>query len=245
MWGRTMATSRKISARRHAVRTFGLFVLGGVLASMGGGAPQVAAAEEVPAFAPGMIKHMQQMRRFKDVDKGPQPTPPVIPRFAAEPDPTGAVATFQPKGATFTFNNAFFKDLGTNGRTCFTCHQPQNGWSVSAADVAKRFAASAGADPIFRLVDGATCPNADVSTLAAKQQAYQLLTSKGLIRIGLPIPAGAEFAVTARERSVPMQHQSRHRSHKPDLGHPLHLPAAVAVHQCRLPERGHVGWPRT
>ena len=56
-----------------------------------------------------MIKHMHQMRRFKDVDKGPQPTPPVIPRFAAEPDPSGAVATFQPKGPTFTFNNAFFR----------------------------------------------------------------------------------------------------------------------------------------
>ena len=104
-----MATSRKISARRHAVRTFGLFVLGGILASMGGGAPQVAAAEEVPAFAPGMIKHMQQMRRFKDVDKGPQPTPPVIPRFAAEPDPTGAVATFQPKGADVHLQQRVFQ----------------------------------------------------------------------------------------------------------------------------------------
>jgi cytochrome c peroxidase len=123
--------------------------------------------------------------------------PFVIPRFSAEPDPTGEVATFQPNGATFTFNNAFFKNLGTNGRTCFTCHQPQSGWSVSAADVAQRFTASAGTDPIFRLVDSATCPNVDVSTHGAKQQAYKLLTSKGLIRIGLPIPAGAEFAVTA------------------------------------------------
>ena len=112
---------------------------------MCGGAPQPAVAGEVPAFAPGMINHMQQMRRFKDADKGPQPTPPVIPLFAAEPDPTGAVATFQPKGPTFTFNNAFFKDLGTNGRTCFTCHQPQNGWSVSAADVVIPFDGEPGA----------------------------------------------------------------------------------------------------
>lgn len=197
MWGLTMGSCHNTAAKRRAIRTVGPFVLGIALATVGGGTPQSAGAQEVPAFAPGMIKHMQQMRRFKDADKASQPTPRVIPRFAVEPDPTGAVATFQPKGATFTFNNAFFKDLGTNGRTCFTCHQPQNGWSVSATDVAKRFAASAGADPIFRLVDGATCPNADVSTLAAKQQAYQLLTSKGLIRIGLPIPAGAEFAVTA------------------------------------------------
>jgi cytochrome c peroxidase len=92
-----------------------------------------------------------------------------------------------------------FRNLGTNGRTCFTCHQPDNGWTVSAASVADRFAESAGADPIFRLVDGATCPTADVSNLSAKRQAYKLLTDKGLIRIGLPMPDPTilQFAVTA------------------------------------------------
>src|SRR5579864_2200127 len=174
-----------------------IFVLGVALIFLGCGAPQVTAAQDVPAFAPGMINHMQQMKRFKDVDRGPQPTPPVIPRFSVDSDPTGAVATFQPNGATFTFNNAFFQNLGTNGRTCFSCHQPQNGWTVSAADVATRFATSRGADPIFRLVDGATCPSDDVSTFAAKQKAYKLLIDRGLIRIGLPVPAGAQFAVTA------------------------------------------------
>jgi len=151
---------------------------------------------DVPAFAPGMIDHMQKMRRFHDKDRGGQSTPEVIPRFDLARDPSGAVATFQPGGATFTANNAFFQDLGTNGRTCFTCHQPQNGWSVGAANIAARFAASAGTDPIFRLVDGATCPSADVSTLQAKRNAYKLLTDKGLIRIGLPMPAGAEFVVS-------------------------------------------------
>jgi cytochrome c peroxidase len=154
---------------------------------------------DVPAFAPGMINHMQAMRRFKDPDRGVQPTPNVIPEFDRDIDPQGAIATFQPGGATFTANNAFFQNLGTNGRTCFTCHQPQNGWSVSAASVADRFAASAGTDPIFRLVDGATCPSANVSTLQAKRQAYRLLTDKGLIRIGLPMPAPTilQFAVTS------------------------------------------------
>ena len=146
---------------------------------------------EVPAFAPGMINHMQAMRRFKDPDRSVQSAPNVIPRFEPDRDPSGAIATFQPGGATFTANNAFFQDLGTNGRTCFTCHQPQNGWGVSAASVADRFAASAGTDPIFRLVDGATCPSANVSTLQAKRQAYKLLTDKGLIRIGLPMPPPA------------------------------------------------------
>jgi cytochrome c peroxidase len=161
------------------------------------GAAQFAVADDVPAFAPGMITHMQQMKQFTDADRGSQLAPPVIPRFEVDHDSSGAVATFQPNGATFTFNNAFFQDLGTNGRTCFTCHEPQNGWSVSAAAVARRFAASGGSDPIFRLVDGATCPSDDVSTPLAKTRAYRLLIEKGLIRIGLPIPAGAQFAVTA------------------------------------------------
>jgi len=87
--------------------------------------------------------------------------------------------------------------MGANGRTCFTCHQPQNAWGVSARDVAERFERTAGTDPIFRLVDGATCPSDDVSTLRAKKRAYKLLTEKGLIRVGLAIPATAEFAVTA------------------------------------------------
>ena len=150
-----------------------------------------------PAFAPGMIAHMQAMRRFKDPDRGVQSAPNIIPRFALDEDPSGAVATFQPGGATFPANNAFFKNLGTNGRTCFTCHQPQDGWTVSAADVANRFAASHGTDPIFRLVDGAVCPSADVSSLGAKRRAYALLIDKGRIRIGLTMPNPTQFAVTA------------------------------------------------
>src|SRR6266536_3155304 len=67
---------------------------------------------------------------------------------------------------------------------------------VSAQSVQARFNSSLGTDPIFRLVDGATCPTADVSSLQSKLQAYSLLLSRGLIRIGLPIPANAEFQVS-------------------------------------------------
>jgi hypothetical protein len=130
-----------------------------------------------------------------------QPTPPIIPKLDVDNDPSGRIGTFQPGVATITANNAFFQNLGTNGRTCFTCHQKQNGWTVSAADVRARFARSAGADPIFRLVDGATCPTDDVSTLSAKTSAYKLLLDKGLIRIGLalppPPPAILEFSVAS------------------------------------------------
>jgi cytochrome c peroxidase len=149
------------------------------------------------AWQRGAIAHAQKMRGHPDADNDAQPTPPVIPKFEIDRDATGAIATDQPGGATTTAGNAFFQDLGTNGRTCFTCHQPQNGWTVSAQSVQARFHDSSGADPIFRLVDGATCPSDDVSTLDAKREAYSLLLSKGLIRIGLPVPATTQFQVVA------------------------------------------------
>jgi len=138
---------------------------------------------------------------FKDTGQGSQATPQSIPKLEVDADPSGSVATFQPGGATTTPSNAFFGNLGTNGRTCFTCHQPQNGWTISAASAKARFYATnpPGQDPLFRLVDGATCPSDDVSTLDAKRQAYSLLINKALIRIGIKLPPAPklEFAVTA------------------------------------------------
>ena len=139
--------------------------------------------------------HMQRMRVFHDVDTGAQPTPPVIPQRTMDADPSGTISTYQPNGDTQTSSNAFFQSLGTNGRSCVTCHEEQTAWSVSAQSVQARFNSSLGTDPIFRLVDGATCPNADVSSLQNKLQAYSLLLSKGLIRIGLPVPANTQFQV--------------------------------------------------
>jgi len=91
--------------------------------------------------------------------------------------------------------SAFFQSLGTNDRACFTCHQPQDGWSIAPSSVRKRFIDSNGFDPIFRTNDGAVCPDADVSSLQSRRRAYDLLLRKGLIRIALPIPANAEFSL--------------------------------------------------
>jgi len=50
-------------------------------------------------------------------------------------------------------------------------------------------------DPLFRLVDGANCPSADVSSLEAKKKAYSPLLSKGVIRIGLPMQSAMQFEI--------------------------------------------------
>jgi hypothetical protein len=91
--------------------------------------------------------------------------------------------------------NAFFQSLGTNDRACITCHQPQDGWSITPSSVRQRFLDSDGLDPIFRPNDGATCPDADVSSIDARRRAYRMLLRKGLIRVALPIPVNAEFSL--------------------------------------------------
>lgn len=113
---------------------------------------------------------------------------PILPRFDRNFDPSGTMETYNPAGPTDTSSNPFFRSLGTNGRACVTCHEPRSAWGVSAASIRQRFEASGGTDPIFRLVDGATCPTDDVSTLEARREAYSLLLSKGLIRIFMPLP---------------------------------------------------------
>ncbi|MEP6483934.1 MAG: hypothetical protein ABJB01_05750 [Rudaea sp.] len=109
-------------------------------------------------------------------------------------DATGMLRTFTSTG-TLDRSGAFFQSLGSNGRSCESCHKLENAWSISPPSLQQRFNASNGTDPIFRTVDGANSPLADVSTVPARRRAYSMLLNKGVIRIGRPIPANAEFTL--------------------------------------------------
>jgi hypothetical protein len=91
----------------------------------------------------------------------------------------------------------FFQTLGTNGRTCATCHLETSAWSITKADIQATFDATAGLDPLFATVDGTNSPLADVSTLAARTAATTMMRNHGVFRIGRPIPSGAEFVLAA------------------------------------------------
>lgn len=124
-------------------------------------------------------------------EKSGQPAgifPPVITQFVHSSDDSGVVETYNTAAPTNTKTNPFFLSLGANGRACVTCHEPRSAWGLSAASVQERFNATGGGDPIFALIDGATCPTDDVSTADAKRNAFKLLLSKGLIRVFLPMP---------------------------------------------------------
>jgi len=111
-------------------------------------------------------------------------------------DPSGLIETYNVHEAPISLKGAFFQSIGTNGRSCSTCHLPGEGWSVSAAEIQSRFVLTYGNDPIFRTNDGSNCDhNIDTSTVEGRRSAYSLLLSRGLIRIALAMPAGAEFTV--------------------------------------------------
>ncbi|MGZ8259950.1 MAG: cytochrome C [Caldimonas sp.] len=114
------------------------------------------------------------------------------PQMLSARNDSGVAVTISTNGF-IDRRNPFFRELGSNGRSCVSCHQPQEGWTITPRGLRERFERSHGMDPVFRLNDGANSPRANVSTLQGRRTAYSMLLDKGLIRVGLPIPANAEF----------------------------------------------------
>lgn len=114
----------------------------------------------------------------------------ILPKLTLFFDATGVVATDNVSGPTDT-SNPFFQSLGTNGRSCATCHIAGNAFGLSVQHVQERFAATSGQDPLFADVDGANCPNAARNDPSA----HSLLLQDGLIRVALQVPANAQFQI--------------------------------------------------
>jgi cytochrome c peroxidase len=114
-----------------------------------------------------------------------------IPNLQPYTTPTGSIATYTSAGS-IDQTSPFFQSLGTNGRTCATCHQPSQGMSVNVTAIQALFASSSGADPLFAAVDGANCPSGATGNTAA----HSLLLNNGLFRIAITLPASAQFKLT-------------------------------------------------
>ena len=54
-----------------------------------------------------------------------------VPNNTNFPNDEGVARTFNTSGPT-NMNSIFFQNLGTNGRTCGSCHKIESGWSVNA-----------------------------------------------------------------------------------------------------------------
>lgn len=106
---------------------------------------------------------------------------------------TGFAATYSASG-DIDQSGAFFQSLGTNGRSCATCHVLGEAMSFTPHGAQVRFVQTRGRDPLFAAIDGANCPTAR----AGDPFARSLLLTSGVIRIFLPVPTtGSQFTVQA------------------------------------------------
>src|SRR5579872_1975666 len=121
---------------------------------------------------------------------------PFIPNGVFFPNANGASQTYSLTGGGIDLTGPFFQSMGTNGRSCGTCHIPADAMGLSADTAEQRFLATQGTDPLFRTVDGSNCDhNIDVSTLEGRESAYSLLRTRGVFRIHMAVPANADYRV--------------------------------------------------
>ncbi len=99
-------------------------------------------------------------------------------------DPSGQLRLLNKSGEVQTKDHPFFTPLGSNGRSCVTCHQPTTAMSLSADLIRLRWDETKGNDPLFAAVDGSNCPDLPQS----RPESHSLLLERGLFRIALPWP---------------------------------------------------------
>lgn len=106
-------------------------------------------------------------------------------------NPAGLGATLNVSGPVNT-SGPFFQSLGSNGRSCATCHVASESMSFTPLHAQILFALTRGADPLFAGVDGANCPE------VARRDAggHSMILRNGLIRIALAVPANAQYSIS-------------------------------------------------
>jgi cytochrome c peroxidase len=115
--------------------------------------------------------------------------------FRVFPDDSGRIQSATALLSLDGHNKFFDPALGTNGQACVTCHQPDQGFTLSPENIQEAFVDSNGLDPLFRVNDTADRPDADPSAA----DTFKLFLDTGVIRIGKTLPAGADFTVEPQD----------------------------------------------
>ena len=109
----------------------------------------------------------------------------------------GHAASFSTQGL-IDVTGEYFQAQGSNGRSCATCHVPQDGWSITPRTIQRLFDETGGTHPIFNPLD-ANNPGADLSSIAAREAAYSMLLSRGVFRRGGALREPREWDLVAVE----------------------------------------------
>ena len=112
-------------------------------------------------------------------------------------NPYGVSSTVHTSGAIDT-TNPFFQQLGTNPRSCATCHSSASGWTTNTLSNSALLLFTQGTAPLFNLVDSGTRPDADISSFKARLDTFGTTVAlKGLTRFTRKISPTAEFSLIA------------------------------------------------
>lgn len=120
-----------------------------------------------------------------------------VPNNHPERNPGGKAATFSTRGSV-DLTGEYFRAQGTNGRSCASCHRPDEAWSVTPGTLQQFFDETGGTHPVFNPLD-ADNPNADLSTPEARLKAYSMLLSRGVFRRGGAPRPNSEWELIAAE----------------------------------------------
>ena len=209
-----------------------------LLAACGGGgssndAPTVAA---VPAAAPATLLDPgmeEAAATFAPTASAPTGGDPALPNLVPSINDSGFAATFS-KAGVIDRTGPFFQSLGANGRSCSSCHIQAEGWTIIACRRAGAFRENRGSRS-----DLPTCRRIE-------------LTARGCID-GRYAPSRLQHAAFQGIDPRRDAHSGRRgvragRSRRPvrlrERKAAVTVPSATAKRQRRVPEHGHVGWPR-
>jgi hypothetical protein len=87
----------------------------------------------------------------------------------------------------------------------------------------------------LRHLGGAPCPSDDVSSLETMLQAYSLVLSKGLIRIGLPMQSSIQFQILSVDDPYGCNTNPITKLDRSAKRHRLVLSAAASLNQSGIP----------
>jgi cytochrome c peroxidase len=97
-----------------------------------------------------------------------------------------------PNGFSATFSTRGFVDLtteysqaqGSNGRSCQTCHIPQQAWSINPSAIQLLFFLTGGTHPIFNALDADNPETGEFTTVGGRLAAYTMMLTRGVFRRG-------------------------------------------------------------
>ena len=178
-----------------------------------------------------------------------EPAPAVIPELQRFRDPDGYTANYQSAGETATEGEAFFMPLGTNGRTCQTCHQPSAGWSITPSRISKSISPFCRNRAIVPPRGRRRVPVGGYIDVPGASCRLRSRSRQGS-HPGIDQTAGStDIAVQCGRHpgSLWLHHEptvriDKLRALRADTRQRLGLPPSAAIHQPSLPDDRHVGW---